>query len=147
MEEETPVPKATLPVFPEPVEKRGPRKGAARLLMEAATQTEDSEAKWQEWLQRCLEGKGLVEHGVLVGDVAMAMAFLQEAGMKLPRGGAQARWKSRGSAPDPLCVLQQAMMEQGFQASLGMRSADVMVMGFLSAWVFGRTAFCSTVES
>ena len=83
--EETPYLPPRLPSYPEPEQPRPPK-----LMIDAATITDNALNEWSAWLHAARQGRSLREWGILASDLVTAIQYLTEAHPEVPsvtRGG------------------------------------------------------------
>ena len=91
--EETPYMPPRLPSYPEPEQPR-----QQKLMIDAATITENALEEWSAWLLAARQGRSLREWGILASDIKVAIQYLSESppeGAASTRGG---RWSNTGRA-------------------------------------------------
>ena len=89
--EETPYLPPRLPSYPEPEQPRPPK-----LMIDAATITDNALDEWSAWLRSARQGRSLREWGILASDLVTAIQYLSEAHPEVPSVTKGGRWSNAG---------------------------------------------------
>ena len=90
--EETPYMPPRVPSYPEPEQQRPQPK----LMIDAATITDNALDEWSAWLKLAQQGRSLREWGILASDLVTAVQYLGEAPPEEPAVTKGGRWSNAG---------------------------------------------------
>ena len=107
--EETPYLPPRLPSYPEPEQPRPPK-----LMIDAATITDNALDEWSAWLRAARQGRSLREWGILASDLVTAIQYLSEAHPEVPSVTKGGRWSNAGRAG------RRKQQQQEYPSVLGM---------------------------
>ena len=107
--EETPCLPPRLPSYPEPEQPRPPK-----LMIDAATITDNALDEWSAWLRSARQGRSLREWGILASDLVTAIQYLSEAHPEVPSVTKGGRWSNAGRAG------RRKQQQQEYPSVLGM---------------------------
>ena len=107
--EETPYLPPRLPSYPEPEQPRPPK-----LMIDAATITDNALDEWSAWLRSARQGRSLREWGILASDLVTAIQYLSEAHPEVPSVTKGGRWSNAGRAG------RRKQQQQEYPSVLGM---------------------------